>query len=475
MGFTTGLRPTTDSDAADPKLRWDSTAAWRRNGDECSRLVVRATLASGCALLLCLGACSPESRSRETPVAKSIPPDVSTQNLDPSLGAAIADARSQVLTNGNSASAWGRLGQMLDAAEFSSDAQSCYRVASALDPGSARWPHLLGLRQLREQPDAALASLERAIRLTGPTNDASRLRRAQALIERGRFAEATNQLQLMLATAPRHPAARLELARAFLALDSVKVVPELLAVCLTNPYTARPARVLLGQALLRMGQVEAAGQHAQIAGTLPKPFDWPDPYLREVQELRQDGRKLAEQANRLLIQRRLPEAESIVTNLLTRLPDDAEGLLLLGRIRLQQRRCVEAEAVFQRSLAIQADSPNGLVQLGMAFYCQSRWLDAAKAFERAVILKPDFAQAHFNLGLALGRSGDSAGARASLREALRCNPGDAGTHVALAEELLRASAVEEAAQHVSRALALVPNHPKGRALQERLRALPSGK
>src|SRR6185369_17948884 len=147
-------------------------------------------------------------------------------------------------------------------------------------------------------------------------------------------------------------------------------------------------------------------------------------------------------------------------------PEDAEALLLLGRLRLQQRRCADAEPLFQRHLAIQTNSLNGLVQLGLALFCQQRWNDSATAFERALILKPDFAQAHYNLGLARARAHDSAGAIRSYREALRCSPGDAATHAALAEELIGVGSFDEALIQADHAIALEPNYPKAKAARE---------
>lgn len=397
-----------------------------------------------------------------------VPPEVPGSNLDPALRDSIAAARSNVLSSPRAGAVWGRLGQTFDAADFSGEAQACYAEATRREPGAPRWFHLLGLRQLQEAPDAALSNLTAAARSPSNTNDATRLRLAQALIERARFAEATNELAVLLGQQPAHAAGRVELARALLALGQAQPAPELLAPCLTNPYTARPAHLLMGQARLRLGDSEAAARHARIALSLPKPFDWPDAYLREVQELRRDRGKLAEQANALVQQRRLPEAEAVVTNLLARVPDDAEGLLLLGRLRLQQQRCPDAEAALERHLAVRPDSLNGLVQLGMALYCQSRWEESARAFGRAVALKPDFAQAHFNRGLAQSRAGDAAGAIASLREALRCSPGDANTHAALAEELFKSGESREGTEHLNRALALDPRNLRAGALRERL-------
>jgi tetratricopeptide (TPR) repeat protein len=397
-----------------------------------------------------------------------LPPEIPPNQLDPALAQVVRVAREKAVAKPDSSEAWGKLGQAFDAADFGPQSIQCYDRAINLDPTSARWHHLLGLRRLREEPELALQNLAEATRLANPTQDAPRIRLAQALIERGRFVEATNQLTPLLSINPAHPAARLEAGRANLSLGNATAAIQWLTPAATNPYTARPALLLLSQAAARMTNSEMAARFARGAATLPKPFDWPDPFLKEVQSLRQDRNRIAEQANALLQQRRVVEAENIVSNLLVQIPNDPEGLLLLGRIRIQQRNCSEAETTLRRLIQIQPDSLNGLIQLGMSLYCQSRWTDAAASFERAIALKPDFAQAHFNLGLSKSKAGEKSAAIQCFKAALRCNPGDVNTHATLAEELLQVGELEQARAHVANALSLDPNHAKARAIQIRL-------
>lgn len=380
-----------------------------------------------------------------------VPPPVPAASANPELHLQIENARREVLRTPDSGGAWGRLGQSFEAAEFPSEARACYAQAGTLDPASPRWPHLLGLLELEEDPESALLELARAVPLSGATNDASRVRLAQALVERGRFAEATNHLAALLRSQPAHPAARLELARVWMTEGRAAEAADLLSPCLTNPYTARPAVLLLSQARARTGDAVAASALAGRAASMPRPFDWPDPFQREVQDLRQDRARAVERVNALLIQRRVADAEAIALRLVERHPDDPEVLLVLGRLRLQQGQCVESESVLRRHLLARPGSLNGLIQLGLALMCQSRWTDATEVFGSAVAAKPDFAQAHVNLGLARSRAGNAAGAIASLREALRCSPGEARTHSLLAEELARSGQADEAAQHRERA------------------------
>lgn len=400
------------------------------------------------------------------------PPQVALESLDRALASLIQTSRQAVLAAPESAAAWGKLGQAFHAVEFLDPARVCYRRAVELDERSPRWVHLLGLVRLQDESPEALRDLARAAELAGSQFDAPRLRLAQALIERGRFEEAASSLAVILGRDPSHPAARLELARIRTARNDLPGAAEALEPCLTNAFTARPALLLLSQIRQRQGDAETAGALARRATAMPRPFDWPDPFLREVQRLRMDRRELADQINGLLMEKRLAEAESALSQFLSTAPDDSEAWLLQGRLRLQQRRCVEAEQAVRRHLAAQSNSLNGLMQLALAQLCQQHWADAAATLRQAVTLKPDFAQAHFNLGLALARLGDSQAAIVSFRDALRCSPGDANTHVALAEELLRAGHNTEASQHLQRALELDSQNPRARRLQDRLRLAP---
>ena len=396
------------------------------------------------------------------------PPRVITSSLDKPLISLIETTRQAVVSAPESAMAWGRLGQVFHTAEFVAEAQSCYERAIQLDSRSPAWPHLLGVLQLQDQPEAAFANLARAADLADARTDASRVRLVQAPVERGRYDDALKHIHLLLAGEPLHASARLQKGRILFVRGEIDAAADTIQPCLTNAFTRRPAALLFAQILHRNGESEAAAQLTRGANAMPRPFEWPDPFLREVQSLRLDRQRLEDQVNGLLVAQRLPEAEVALDRLIAVFPDSPEGLLLLGRLRIQQRQCIDAESALRRHLKIQPNSLNGTIQLGLALFCQERWQDAAVVLRGALALKPDFAQAHFNLGYALSRTGDSAAAILSFREALRCSPGNANAHTALAEELLKNGDPTSASAHVQRALELNPNDSRARVLRERL-------
>lgn len=396
------------------------------------------------------------------------PPVIDGANLDPAMARLVAEARAAVLADRRAAAGWGRLGQVLHTLEFTAEARVCYERAAALAPDVPRWAHLLGLLRLQDDPDAGLVLLRRAAALAKGQPDASEVRLAQALVERGQWEEAGPVLDALQGRRPDHPVAALERARISLARQQLPQAEASLAVALTNAFTRRAALLLQGQVRQRQGDGAVAARLTAEAGALPRPLDWPDPYLREVQALRVDRSQAADQINGLLVQGRLAEAATRLDRLLAAAPNEAEGLLLLGRLRYLEKRCREAEEALRRHLDVQEQSVNGWMQLSLALLCQERWADGATALRRVLALKPEFAPAHANLGYALARGGDSAGAILAYREVLRLSPGNAEAHFALAEELGLSGRTEEALTHLERAAALSPGDPRLVRLRERL-------
>jgi tetratricopeptide (TPR) repeat protein len=399
---------------------------------------------------------------------KPAPPEVSTANLDASAAKLIQSSREAVIQSPTSAEIWGKLGEAFHTVEFFPEARICYTQAGTLNPNTPKWPHLLGLLELQDQPQAAISNLNRAVSLNHGGADVSGLPLVRALLEQGRAPEAETQLQGMLRMNQNHPGARLEMARLQFARGQFESAAEFLQPCLTNYYTARAAHVLLSQVRLRQGDQAGSAVLSQRAAQMARPFDWPDPFLREVQSLRADRQKLQDQANGALMQHRFKDAESILGQLFKAFPDDPEGLLLLGRLRFQQRRCPESEQALRRYLQLQPDSLNGLMQVSLALLCQQRWVDAITVLQQATTLKPDFGQAWYNLGFAFSNAGNSDAAITNLNQALRCSPGDVPAHVALAEEYLARKEQLQAMQHLNQALELDPGNKAARALRQRI-------
>jgi tetratricopeptide (TPR) repeat protein len=190
----------------------------------------------------------------------------------------------------------------------------------------------------------------------------------------------------------------------------------------------------------------------------------------------------------------LEQAARIYQALLTRQPDQAEALHLLGVVALQQGDPPRAAELMGRAVAVnpsvaafhanlaeayralgqperaagccqvalrlQPHYPEAANNLGLALLAQGKPEAAAAQFRAALRLRPGVAMAHNNLANALRPLGQKAQAVEQFRQALRLDPGLAEAHSNLGQLLLELHRFDEAAVHCREAVRLRPNFPE---------------
>lgn len=395
------------------------------------------------------------------------PPVIDLTGFEGIIAEQIQGARSEVLGQPRSGSAWGRLGLVLQAHELSDEARLCFARAERLAPNEPRWLYFHALLLAQESSDQAIDKFRQAADRTGAQQNFIRLRFAQALAEAGRIDEAEAQFKnLTQANTDQAPVALglAGLARSRGHLDEAR---QLLQSCLKSPFTARQAHSLLGSIERQLGNTTAASTATQMAATLPPDQPWPDPLAVEAAQYRIGRKAWSDAAQQLLEQNRINEAEPIVAQLTKNYPDAPEGWLLLGRLRFVRNDCAAAEPALRRHLQLATNSVNGHFQLGIALLCLERYPESAASLQKAIELKPDFGEAHFNHGFALARSGRGPEAIAALRQAVRYSPDFVDSYVILADLLIQTGEKAEARSLLSRALQLNPNDERVKTLQER--------
>lgn len=175
-------------------------------------------------------------------------------------------------------------------------------------------------------------------------------------------------------------------------------------------------------------------------------------------------------------------------------------LLLAGRTWIQTRHWHDSSDLFRHTLAVDPDNYLGLTHLGAALLEADDPGAALPLFRRAAQVNPASAVARSGLGLALGRLGNYPAARreleaalalrrdpstlvnlgglasaagddevalASLREAVRLDPGNAAAHNGLGVALAEVGRLAEAAAEFRTALRLEPALAEARSNLER--------
>jgi len=99
-------------------------------------------------------------------------------------------------------------------------------------------------------------------------------------------------------------------------------------------------------------------------------------------------------------------AEKKLWEIVTREPENAPAINLLGTIRVQQKRFPEAEALFKRVLAITPDSASAYRSLGQLYVIQDRRNEAKTAYLNAHELDPHDVRTSFVLAAIYEETGE---------------------------------------------------------------------
>ena len=103
---------------------------------------------------------------------------------------------------------------------------------------------------------------------------------------------------------------------------------------------------------------------------------------------------------------KLNEAETLVWGVLTRHPDDAEALNLLGSIRLQQKRYAESETLLRRATSLAPNLLLAYINLARLFHAQEETDKEVAALLDASRLAPSNAEVNCSLAAAYLKGDD---------------------------------------------------------------------
>ena len=129
--------------------------------------------------------------------------------------------------------------------------------------------------------------------------------------------------------------------------------------------------------------------------------------------------------------------------------DQAERLLNQGSLH-------DAEAIYREVLDEVPGQPIASQGLGLIALHTGHASAAVELLQMAAIGQPDDAAIHTHLGLAFGAAGDQASSEACLRKAIDLAPSFADAHLNLANLLLETRRINDAAQSYERAKELAP-------------------
>jgi tetratricopeptide (TPR) repeat protein len=164
---------------------------------------------------------------------------------------------------------------------------------------------------------------------------------------------------------------------------------------------------------------------------------------------------------RLMLEGRLPEAETVLREVITRKPRAPDPHYVLGILCLNGDRLTEAETAFGQAVMLDPDFAEAHYQLGMTLSALGKTADALAAYQCAVVLDPDLADAYYRSGIILSAGGRTEDAAAAYQRAVAIDPAHADAQTRLGDMLTILGQGADAVTAFRAAAAAAPGQPIG--------------
>lgn len=318
------------------------------------------------------------------------------------------------------AAEFGRMGQLLMAAEAAPAAEPFLTQAAALDPDEPRWPYYLGhLARMQGDPAGAARAFERVLEMR-PDDVASLVWRGTAALDQGQVEVATASYERALTLQPGLFAAQFGLGRAALVAGDHQLAVTRLEAALAAEPRATAVNYPLALAYRSVGRLEEADARLKARGDAQPPL--PDPLMQELAEILRSPVVYETRGDRALNAGQPARAVEAFREAVTLAPD---------------RRALKQKLATALALA-------GDVQAAVAIY------------QDLLAQDPNFAEAHYSLGALFLGSGQLPQAIERFSAAVKADPTYVASHLQLAHTLRRARAYDRALAAYQGALGVEP-------------------
>ena len=356
------------------------------------------------------------------------------------------------------AEAFGSIGKLLLAAEYTTEAETAFLNAQMLGPSDMRWPYYLGhVYRLRQEPSRAIPMFERALALA-PEDVPSLIWLSELHLAGGNAAAADPYLRRALAKQPDSAAAVSRLGRVALAArDYPQAIEHLERALLLKP-DASGVHYALGMAYRGAGQTGKAEMHLR-QGTDAGSLDPPDPLMDQVSGLLQNAATYEARGMEALDARNWAAAVENLRQAAALSPQNAVTRLNLGTALSLAGDGVAARRELLEAVRLAPDLAKAHFGLAVLAQDEGRWDEALDRFSAAVRYQPDFVDAHYAFAEALRRTGGADEAVAHYREVLRLNAAASQARFGQAMALVRLRRYAAARDTLAEAVQIHPEQP----------------
>lgn len=323
------------------------------------------------------------------------------------------------------ADAFGGLGRLYHAYDFTEAARACYRNALVLKPKDFRWAYLLGrLLESQGELQQAVEHYRRAAAIE-PEDLPTLLHLAQAQLNLNRpdLAEPLFKEAISRDPYPSSASALVGLGKIALSRNDPEEAIGYFETAVSMQPEASSIHYPLAMAHRQMGNLEKAREHLGKRGT--RTPEYPDPLMEELRKVRTGKQFFWSQGTVALSEGRFAEAAEAFRQMVAADPEEPIAHMDLGTALLQMGDVGGALARYRESLRLSPGNPRLHYNLGLVYTLQKAYPKALEHYRNAVELDPGFENAHFNAANLLMRLGNMAQAGQHYGRVNELNPSHA--------------------------------------------------
>ena len=361
-------------------------------------------------------------------------PHPQLSRLEPAAGEQILEARKRLesmaqardVTVEKLSQAYGEMGKLYHVQDFLGAAQACYLNAQLLAPTDFRWSYYLGpIYKNKGEIEKSIASYERALQIR-PKNIPALLGAAGGHLSLNRYALAQPLFEQALAVDESCAPALVGMGKIASSKRNTEEAIQYLEAALALQPNANSIHYLLAMSYRRQGNLGKAQAHFQRVAMLerlrrghPMP-GYPDPLLKELDELMTGWRRL----------------------------------WVRGMRAFAKGRFAEAAKEYRASVALDPKNPIPRTDLGSSLARLGDLQGAAQQYAEALRISPGNPMLHYYLGTTLMGLHADEDAAEHYQAAIRSNPGFKEAHFQLANLLMRLRRYEKAIPHYTTVIEL---------------------
>jgi tetratricopeptide (TPR) repeat protein len=327
------------------------------------------------------------------------------------------------------AEAYGQMGRVYHAYDFSDAAAACYQNAMNLAPRDFGWPYCLGrLYQEKGEVKKSIAHLRLADELR-PNEIPVLVKLAEAYLADGQSEAARELFERSLKLDGSLAASMAGLGKIAVSERNFTKAIELLKAALQLQPAASSLHYPLAMAYRGMGDNQLAQSHLLQQGP-GKPF-CSDPLIDDLERLKK---------GEMILWRR-------------------------GNQAMHEGRYADAVKLYSEMIDFSKEDPLPRIYLGNALAASNDLKGAMDQYQQVLRLMPHNATAHYDLGVIFLQMSFEARASEHFRAAIASDPGLKVAHFQLANLLVKNREYEDAVHHYSRVIELSPENEFARLMK----------